>query len=77
MDGDRPEVGEQLEAAAEREERLLGPDARVRVVPVRSADRAEQDRVGVAGRSHVLVSEGRSVGVDGGPAGEDARATRP
>ena len=48
MDADGAEVREQLEAAAEREERLLGADGRVRVVPLRTADRAEEDRIGGA-----------------------------
>ena len=54
VDGDRAQVREQAEAAAEREQRLLRADGGVGVVPLRPADRAEQDRVGVAARLHVL-----------------------
>ena len=54
LDGDRAQVGEQPEAAAQREQRLLRPDRGVGVVPLRPADRAEQHGVGVAARLDVL-----------------------
>ena len=56
MDLDRSQVGEQPETAAQREERLLRPDRRRRIRPLRATDRAEQDRVG---RATVSTSSGR------------------
>ena len=68
MDADRPQVGEEPEAPAHGEERLLRADGRPRVVPRRAADGAEED--GVAGRAggQVLVADGDAVRVDAGPA---------
>ena len=81
VDGHRPEVGEQAEAAAQGEERLLGSDRRARVGPFRAADGPEQDRVGLAAGGQVLVADGDPVRVDGGAADEvlrpvDAEAER-
>ena len=45
QDRNGPQVGEQLEAATEREQRLLGSHAGGGVVPARPADRAEEHRV--------------------------------
>ena len=50
VDGDRAQVREQAEAAAQGEQRLLRADRRVRVVPLRPADRAQQHGVGRAAR---------------------------
>ena len=50
MDADGPQVRVQAEPAAKREERLLRPDRRRRIGPLRAADGAQQDRVGLAAR---------------------------
>ena len=71
MDGDGPQVGEELEPAAEREECLLRPYPRVRVVPLRAADRAEEDGIGSPGRLDVLGPDRDAVGIDPGAAGDD------
>ena len=76
MDGDRAQVREQPEPAAQREERLLRADGRRRIGPLRAADRAEQDRVGRAARLDVLGPDRDAIGVDRGAAGEDARTSR-
>ena len=59
--------------AAQREQRLLRPDRRRRVGPLRPADRAEQDRVGRPADLDVLGADRDAVGVDRGAAGEDLR----
>ena len=46
---DRPQVREDAEPLAQRQQPLLGPDLRRRVVPLRAADGAEQHRVGTPG----------------------------
>ena len=68
VDADRAQVGVQAEPAAQREERLLGPDRGRRIGPLRPTDRAEQDRVGRAAGGEVLVADRDAVGVDGGAA---------
>ena len=45
VDAHRAQVGEEAQAPAQCEEGLLGADRRLRVVPARAADGAEQDRV--------------------------------
>ncbi len=64
VDGDRAQVGEEAEAAAQGEERLLGADGGRRVVPLRAADGAQQDRVARGARGEVLVADGDAVRVD-------------
>ena len=59
VDLDRPQVGEQPEPAAQREERLLRSDGRGRIGPFRAADRTQQDRVGTTGRSRRLPGGSR------------------
>ena len=76
LDGDRAQVGEQAEAAAEREQGLLGADRGVRVVPLRPADRAQEHGVGRAAGLDVLGPDGDAVGVDAGPADDELVATR-
>jgi hypothetical protein len=45
---DRAEIGVHAESPAERQEPLLGPHRRGRIVPLRTADGAEQDRIRLA-----------------------------
>ena len=73
MDRHRPQVGEQLQLAPEREQALLRADGRGRVVPPRPADRAQQDRVALAGPGHVLRPDRHAVRVDRVAAGGDVR----
>ncbi len=70
MDGDRPQVREEPEPAAELEQGLLRADGGIRVVPLRAADRAEQDRIDLPARGEVLVTERHAVRVDGAAADE-------
>ena len=65
----RAQVGEQAQALAQAQQPLLGP-RRVGVggLPLRAADRAEQDRVGLAAGLEHLVGQRRAVGVDRGAA---------
>jgi hypothetical protein len=67
---DGAQVGEQLEAAAQREQRLLRANLGVGVVPARPADGAEEHGVARPDRLEVLGPEGRAIGVDGRPAGD-------
>ncbi|SRR6266404_4144068 len=71
MDRDRTEIRKEPETAAQREERLLGTDRRIRVVPFRPADRAEQDRVRCSGSRYIAVADRDPVGVDGSAARQD------
>ena len=71
MDRDRPQVRVEAELAAEREQALLRADGRRRVVPLRAADRAEQDRVVLAGARDVLGPDRDAVRVDRVAAGRD------
>ena len=73
LDGDRAQVGVQAEPAAQREERLLRPDRGARVGPLRTADRAEQDRVGLAAGRQVLVADGDPERIDRGAADDVLR----
>ena len=73
LDGDRAQVRVQAEPAAEREERLLRADRGARVRPLRAADRAEQDRVGLAAGGQVLVADGDPERVDRGAADDVLR----
>jgi hypothetical protein len=70
MDRDGTEVGVQAQPAAEGEERLLRPNGRRRIGPLRPAHRPEQDRVGRAEGVDVLRPDRNAVGVDGRAAGE-------
>src|SRR5262249_35348655 len=49
--------GVEAELFAEAQQPLLGADRRVRVVPLGAADRAEQDRVGLAAHLERLVGQ--------------------
>ena len=73
MDRDRAQVGEQAEPAAQGEERLLGPDRRSRVVPLRPADRAEEDGIGRGAGIDVVGPDRHAVGVDPGSAHDELR----
>src|SRR5690349_18180494 len=73
VDRHRPEVCEQLQLAAEREQALLRANGRGRVVPLRPAQRAQQDRVAPAGPGHVLGPDRDAVRVDGIATGGDVR----
>ena len=64
MDADRPQVREQSQAAAEREQRLLRPDRGRWIGPLRSADGAQEDRVGLAAGGDVLGPDGDAVRID-------------
>ena len=77
VDGDRPQVRVQPEPAAQREQGLLRADPGVRVVPARTADRAEEDRVGRPAALHVLGQDRQPVGVDRRAAGEHVRPVEP
>jgi hypothetical protein len=57
----------------EGKERLLRADPRVRVVPLRAADRAQEDRIAGLRDGEVLGPEGDPVGIDRRPAGEELR----
>ena len=62
---DRPEVGEEAEALAQAEEALLRAGlVRVGRVPLRAADRPEQDGVGLAALLEDVVGERDPVLVD-------------
>ena len=56
---DRAQVREEPERLAEREEPLLGADGRGRVVPLRSTDRPQEDRIRLAADGQVLVADRR------------------
>jgi hypothetical protein len=68
VDRDRPEVREQSEPAAKREQRLLRTDRRVRVGPGGPTHRAEEDRVRPGAHGNVLVADGGAIRVDRGTA---------
>ena len=74
VDGHRPQVGEQAEAATQGEERLLraGPPRPGRTTSG-PPTAPEQDRVGRAAGGQVLVADGDPVRVDGGAADEVLR----
>ena len=76
-DGDRAQVGEQAQAAAEGEQRLLRADGRVGVVPLRAADRAQEHRVGVAAGLDVLGADRDAVRVDPRPADDQLLPREP
>ena len=65
LDGHRPQVGVQAEAAAQREERLLGTDGGRRIVPLGAADGAQVDGIGGGADGQVLVADRDAVVVDG------------
>ena len=64
LDRDRTQVRVEAEPAAQREERLLGPDRGARIGPLRATDRAEEDRIGLAAGRDVLVADGDAERVD-------------
>src|SRR2546428_11627627 len=64
MNGDGPKVGEQLEAAAQCEQRELRSDGDVRVVPFWATDGTEEDGVALRADSEVLVADRDAVPVD-------------
>ena len=72
-DRDRAKVGEELEAATKREQRLLRADPGVRIVPARPADGAEERRVALPHRVQVLAAEGGPVSVHRRAAGDDVQ----
>src|SRR5262249_46465537 len=65
---DRPQVGVDAEAPAQAEECLLGPHARLGIVPLRTADGAEQHRVGGPRAVELGGRQRLAGGVDGGAA---------
>ena len=68
---DRAQVGVEAEALAEAEQPLLGTrGVGIGAVPLRAADRAEEDRVAAAAVLEDLVGERRAELVDRGPADE-------
>ena len=73
MQAHRAHVGEQLEVLAQAQQALLRPNLRVGVVPLGSADRAEQHRIGVLARLHRLVGERGPFLVDGDATDEVVR----
>ena len=54
-------------SAAQGEQRLLGADGRVGVVPLRAPDGAQEDGVGIAAGLDVLGADGDAVRVDAAP----------
>ena len=66
MDG--ADVGEEAQALAQAEDRLLGADLGTGVVPLGAADGAEEDGVLALAHGQVLGPERGAVGVDGGAA---------
>ena len=73
MDLDGAKVREEPEPAAQREQGLLRADGRGRIGPLRSADGAEEDRVGVAAGLDVLGPDRDPVRVDRDAPGHDLR----
>src|SRR5262249_6971897 len=67
---DGAEIGEELQLAAQPEEGLLGTDAALWVVPLRSADGTEQDGVAGFGELQALGGERGAVAVDSAAADE-------
>ena len=65
MNPDRPQVGVEVELPPQRQEARLGPRLGIRVVPTRTTDGAEQDRVGSAARLERGRGQGVAVAVDG------------
>ena len=65
---DRAQVGKEAETLAQAEERLLRPHRRLGVVPLRPADRAEEDGVGAAAEAQRRVRQGGAELVDRGAA---------
>src|SRR3990170_2967778 len=71
LDGHRAEIGEQLQPAAQGEERLRGTDGGFRVAPFRPADGTQEDRIGPGADRQVFVADGHPVGIDGPTANHD------
>ncbi len=64
------EVGEEVEVLAQAQQAAFGADVVGDVVPLRAADGAEDDRVGLRGLVDGLICNGLAVLVDGGAADE-------
>ena len=64
MNADRAQVRVQPEAATQREESLFRPNRSGRIRPLRSADRAQEDRIGRPAGLDVLWSNRHAVGID-------------
>ncbi len=62
---DRAQVGEQLKVLADFEQSLLRANCRRRVIPLGTADRAQQNRVGLLGGAQRLIGQRRAGLVDG------------
>src|SRR5207247_2327018 len=71
VDRHRPKVCEQPEAAAQGEQGLLGAHRRLRIVPFRAADGAQQDGIRRPAGLHVLWLDGDAICVDGAAADDD------
>jgi hypothetical protein len=64
MDLHRPQVGEDPQPFAQREQALLGPDPGLGIVVLRRADGAEQNRIGGLTRRQRPIRQCRSVPID-------------
>ena len=60
----RPQVGEQVEILAQAQQAALGPLVERHLVPLRTADGAEDDGVGLMRLGHGLVGDRDAVGVE-------------
>ena len=70
LDGDRAQVGVEPQHLADLEQALLRAHRRGWVIPLGTADRAEEDRVALEHQVEVLVAHRLAVGVDGDAASE-------
>src|SRR3990172_8339676 len=70
MDAHRAQVREDAEPLAQPEEPLLRPDLGPRIVPLRTAHRAQQHRARRLAHREDLVGQRRAVAVDGAAAHE-------
>ena len=68
MNGDRAQVGKQAQRFANGEQSLLGAHLCIRVRPLRTADRAEQDGICVSACREARVGQCRLRRVDRGAA---------
>src|SRR6476660_4348806 len=64
VDGYGPEIGVETKRFSDREQPLLGSHSRRWVIPLRTADRAEQDRIRLSCRLDVLIANRHVVGID-------------
>ncbi len=65
---DRPQIGEQAEFFAQREQSLFRPYQRFRIGPFRPADSTKQNRIGLAAQGHRLLRHRTALGIDRGTA---------